>query len=45
MCGKGANCQQPKSLKGKPEKCSQKQVRQCHGTVKNHPCVKKPTRK
>jgi len=45
MCGKGSKCQQPKKLKGKPENCSPKQVRQCHGTVKKHPCVKKTTRK
>ena len=34
------NCQQPIKLKDKPENCSPEQIRECHGDVKEHPCVK-----
>jgi DNA-binding transcriptional ArsR family regulator len=33
-------CQQPDKLKDKPENCSPEQIRECHGTAKEHPCVK-----
>jgi len=32
-------CQKPEQLKGKPEECSPDQIRKCHGSDKNHPCV------
>jgi hypothetical protein len=32
-------CQKPEHLKGKPETCSPEQVKQCHGTEKDHPCT------
>jgi len=41
MCGKQDCCKKPEQLKGKPEKCTAKQIQECHGDVKKHPCVKK----
>ncbi len=34
-------CQKPEKLKDKPAQCTPEQIRQCHGDVKNHPCVEK----
>ena len=42
MCRSNENkqgCQKPEKLKGKPEDCSPEQIRECHGDVKEHPCV------
>lgn len=36
---KSCCCQKPERLKGKPEACSPKQVKQCHGTEQEHPCA------
>jgi hypothetical protein len=36
---KKESCQKPQNLKGKPEDCSPKQIRECHGGVEEHPCV------
>jgi len=36
---KKQGCQKPENLKGKPEECSQEQIRVCHGEVKEHPCL------
>jgi len=45
MCEQGKCCQKPEQLKGKPLDCSPKQIRDCHGSQSNHPCVpKKKTR-
>ena len=33
-------CEHPERLKGKPEECSPEQITECHGDVKEHPCVK-----
>ena len=33
-------CQKPENLKTKPEECTPEQIRQCHGDVQDHPCVK-----
>lgn len=33
------DCQKPEKLKGKPEECSPEQIRECHGDVKEHPCL------
>jgi len=41
MCDKGRCCQKPKELKGKPEDCTPEQVKKCHGSEKDHPCVPK----
>ncbi|MHB8908597.1 MAG: ArsR/SmtB family transcription factor [Syntrophales bacterium] len=35
MCD--CKCQQPEKLKGKPEECTLKQIKECHGDEK-HPC-------
>lgn len=34
-------CEHPEKLKGKPEECSPEQIKECHGEVVEHPCVKK----
>ena len=34
-------CEHPERLKGKPEECSPEQIKECHGEVVEHPCVKK----
>lgn len=31
-------CLHPERLKGKPEECSEEQIRECHGDVEKHPC-------
>jgi ArsR family transcriptional regulator len=31
-------CEHPEKLKGKPEECSEEQIKECHGDVKEHPC-------
>jgi hypothetical protein len=33
-------CKHPERLKGKPGECSPEQIKECHGDVKEHPCVK-----
>jgi hypothetical protein len=33
-------CEHPERLKGKPGECSLEQIRECHGEVEEHPCVK-----
>ena len=32
-------CQKLERLKNKPEQCSSKQVEECHGPAKVHPCL------
>ncbi len=32
-------CQRPERLKGKPSECSPDQIKECHGDVKDHPCL------
>jgi hypothetical protein len=34
-------CQYPEKLKGKPEDCTTEQIKECHGGIKEHPCVEK----
>ena len=36
MCNN--NCQNLEKLKGKPEECSPKQIKECHGNSKTHTC-------
>jgi ArsR family transcriptional regulator len=31
-------CEHPDKLKGKPEECSEQQIKECHGDVNKHPC-------
>jgi len=45
MCEKKQCCEKPANLKGKPEQCSPEQVRKCHGTSDEHPCVPESERK
>jgi hypothetical protein len=33
-------CEHPERLKGKPGECSPEQIKECHGDVKEHLCVK-----
>jgi hypothetical protein len=40
MCNHEKNgCRIQEKLKGKPEECSLEQIRECHGTEMQHPCV------
>jgi hypothetical protein len=34
-----STCQKPEQLKGKPEECSPKQIKKCHGSQIAHACV------
>jgi len=31
-------CEHPEKLKGKPEECSEEQIKECHGDTRKHPC-------
>lgn len=33
-------CKQPNPLQDKPENCTSEQIRECHGDVQDHPCMK-----
>ncbi|MFH1452840.1 MAG: hypothetical protein ABIH00_02515 [Armatimonadota bacterium] len=37
MC-KECGCPNHEELKDKPEKCTQEQIKKCHGDSKEHPC-------
>lgn len=45
MCQKKKCCEKPENLRGKPGECSPEQIKACHGTEKEHPCVTKPDEK
>jgi hypothetical protein len=47
MCfgGQKSGCQFHEKLKGKPMDCTPKQTKECHGSVKEHPCVSKKNKK
>lgn len=32
-CQESSGCQHPDRLEGKPEECSEEQIRECHGDV------------
>jgi hypothetical protein len=34
-------CEHPEKLQGKPGECSPEQIKECHGQVAEHPCVRK----
>ena len=34
-----SGCQFPDKLKGKPADCTRRQIKECHGSIKKHPCV------
>ena len=38
-------CQFPDKLKGKPTDCTPKQIKECHGSIRKHPCVPKKNKK
>ena len=38
-------CQHPDKLKGKPTDCTPKQIKECHGSVRMHPCLPKKSKK
>jgi hypothetical protein len=42
---KKKGCQKPEALKGEPEECTPEQIRECHGDVKDHPCVDEEKKK
>jgi len=31
-------CEKPERLSGKPEECTDEQIRECHGEDAEHPC-------
>ena len=33
-------CEHTEKLQGKPEECTPEQIRECHGEVAEHPCIK-----
>ncbi len=37
---KETSCRKPENLKGKPGDCSADQIEKCHGSAKEHPCVR-----
>jgi hypothetical protein len=47
MCfaGQKSGCQFPDKLKGKLTDCTPKQIKECHGSVKKHPCLPKKNKK
>jgi hypothetical protein len=40
MGRKTTGCKKPKNLKGDPKDCAPQQVKKCHGSGKEHTCVK-----
>jgi hypothetical protein len=36
--GQKSGCQSPEKLKGKPKDCTPKQIKECHGSIRKHPC-------
>ena len=32
------SCEKPEHLKGRPEECSEEQIRECHGDDRDHSC-------
>ncbi len=43
MCECG--CEKPEKLKGEPHECSSEQIKECHGSEINHPCVESAQKK
>jgi hypothetical protein len=39
MCERQTKCRKPEKLKGRPEDCSAEQIKNCHGSPKDHPCL------
>jgi len=38
-------CQFPNKLKEKPSDCTPKQIKECHGSIREHPCVPRKSKK
>lgn len=38
---KKKGCEHPEKLKDKPEECTPEQIKECHGEVREHPCLEK----
>ena len=38
-------CQYPDKLKGNPKDCTPKQIKECHGFPRRHPCLPKKSKK
>jgi len=38
-------CEKKTGKKKEPEECSPEQIKECHGDVKTHPCIKKTGKK
>ena len=34
-------CEHPEKLRGQPKQCTPEQIKECHGELKEHPCVQK----
>ena len=45
LAGQKSGYQFPEKLKGKPKDCAPKQIKECHGTAKKHPCDPKKNKK
>lgn len=41
-CPEKECCKKPENLKGEPEECTPEQIEECHGGMKEHPCVNAP---
>ena len=40
-----SGCQFPEKLKGKDKDCTPKQIKECHGSIRRHPCLPKRNKK
>jgi hypothetical protein len=40
-----SGCKFPDKLKGKPKDCTPNQIKECHGSIRKHPCVPKKSKK
>ena len=40
MCGKTKCCKREREQVSDPRQCSPEQIRECHGEVAEHPCVR-----
>jgi hypothetical protein len=34
-----SGCQLPDKLKGKPTNCTPRKIKECHGSIRKHPCA------
>jgi len=38
-CDTKGSCRKQEHLIGRPEDCTPRQIRECHGEVREHPCL------